>query len=105
MSYNSIEFKNHLIQHLSFITRYSNSLQAYNPNDNGSIERLHSSLLENLRILQEQNPNNPISHLINYTILSYNNSIQTSTDYIHFQILSRLLDYKNHFDENERLTQ
>lgn len=101
------EFKNHVIQDFCLLHQIDiHYTTAYNPNSNSPVERFHSTLIESLRILREEKPDTIITHLMNYAILSYNNSIHTATNYTPFQILRGKLDYKNPFErsENERIS-
>ena len=46
-----------------------------NPQSNGSIERFHSTILEHIRILDQEETNTWNNELMLYAILGYNNSI------------------------------
>lgn len=52
---------------------------AHSPNDNGIVERFHSTILEHLRILKLEKRNEPIIILMPYAILAYNSSIHSFT--------------------------
>lgn len=52
---------------------------AHSPNDNGIVERFHSTILEHLRILKLEKRNEPVVNLMPYAILAYNSSIHSFT--------------------------
>lgn len=52
---------------------------AHSPNDNGIVERFHSTILEHLRLLKLERRNEPVVNLMPYAILAYNSSIHSFT--------------------------
>lgn len=52
---------------------------AHSPNDNGIIERFHSTILEHLRILKIKQKDEPVINLMPYAIIGYNSSIHSFT--------------------------
>lgn len=63
--------KLHKIQH--------HKILAHTPNDNGIVERFHSTILEHLRILKLEKKNEPAINLMPYAVLAYNSSIHSFT--------------------------
>lgn len=63
--------KTHKIQH--------HKVLAHAPNDNGMVERFHSTILEHLRILKLEERNEPVINLMPYAVLGYNSSIHSFT--------------------------
>lgn len=105
---NGIEFKNDVIQELCRVHQIEiHYTTIYNPNSNSPVERLHSTLAESLKIIQKQKPNETVTNLMTYAILSYNNSTHSSTGFTPFQIIKGKLNYKNPFeiDEITKVTQ
>ncbi|CAH1995213.1 unnamed protein product [Acanthoscelides obtectus] len=104
---NGTEWKNNIFQDLC--SMYDISLHyttAYNPNSNSPVERFHSTIIETIRTLREEKPHQNIRDLMHYAILSYNNSIQSSTDFTPFQIAKGQLDFRNPFETtpNEQIS-
>lgn len=52
---------------------------AHAPNDNGNIERFHSTLLEHLRILRLQHKDEAVVNLMPYALIAYNSSVHSFT--------------------------
>ncbi|CAB3222780.1 unnamed protein product [Arctia plantaginis] len=69
--------------------------QPHSPNDNGNIERFHSTILEHLRILKLQQKNESIVNLMPYAIIAYNSSIHSLTRCRPYDLL------KGHFDPRD----
>lgn len=70
---------------------------AHSPNENGMVERLHSTLLEHLRILKLTNRNDSAINLMPYAVLAYNSSIHSFTKCRPLEIIS------GHFDPRDPL--
>lgn len=51
----------------------------HSPNDNGIVERFHSTILEHLRILRLRQKDEPVANLMPYAILAYNSSVHSFT--------------------------
>lgn len=91
--------KLHKVQH--------HKIAAHAPNENGMIERFHSTLLEHVRLLKLQHKNEPTQNLIPYAIIAYNSSIHSLTKCRPFDLITGHFDPRNPTDLNlsERLLQ
>lgn len=78
---NGTEFKNTVVTELLQLHKINIHFCSPNhPQSNGLIERLHSTLSEHIRLLNNQNFNKtPIHQRMKYAILAYNNSIHSVT--------------------------
>lgn len=93
---NGTSFKNEIIQNLCSLHKIEiHYCTPHNPNSNSPIERLHSTLSEIILTLKHQKPKENIIILMNYAVLSYNNSTHSASKYTPFQIVRGKLDYKN----------
>ncbi|XP_063891879.1 retrovirus-related Pol polyprotein from transposon 297 [Helicoverpa armigera] len=80
---------------------------AHAPNENGMIERFHSTLIEHLRILKLQHKNESAANLVSYALLAYNSSIHNLTKCRPFDLITGHFDPRDPTDTNitERLLQ
>ncbi|GJQ65376.1 hypothetical protein Trydic_g7487 [Trypoxylus dichotomus] len=104
---NGNEFRNKVFQDLCNLYEIElHYVTAYNSNSNSTIERFHSSILEAIRIVREEKANLNIQDLMNFAILSYNNSIHSDTEYTPFQIAKGQVNLKNPFEltKNEQIS-
>lgn len=69
-----------------------------NPQSNGAIEKFHSTILEHIRLLQENHKQSPITELMLFAVLAYNNSIHSATDKKPIEIINGHLDNRDPFD-------
>ena len=93
---NGTEFTNQLFA--EFVRLYKinhHRILAHSPNDNGNIERFHSTLLEHLRIFKLQHKEEPIVNLMPYAIIAYNSSIHSFNKCRPFDLLT------GHFDPRD----
>lgn len=103
---NGTEFNNNILRDFcklhGIILHFTTPL---NSNSNSPVERFHSTLLEHLRCIKNQNPHNSIFDNIQYAILAYNNSIHNTTNLTPFQVIHCNIDNKDPFDiTNEIIT-
>ena len=92
------EFKNKTFQEFCKINKIElHFTTVNNPNSNSPVERLHSTLLEKLRVLRIKNPNDLPSNLMISAICIYNQSIHTATGFAPFHLLygpyERLIEF------------
>ena len=102
---NGTSFKNETIQNLCSLHKIEiHYCTPHNPNSNIPIERPHSTLNESILTLKHQKPKENIIMLMNYAILSYNNSTHSASKYTPFQIVRGKLNYKNPLELSEDQT-
>lgn len=95
---NGTEFTNQLFNEFTRLHKIiHHRILAHSPNDNGNIERFHSTLLEHLRILKLQHKSEPIVNIVPYAIIAYNSSIHSFTKCRPFDLLT------GHFDPRDTL--
>lgn len=77
------------------------------PNENGIVERFHSTILEHLRILKLQQKNESVINLMPYALLGYNSSIHSFTKCKPYDIVTGHFDPRDPFcvDLNSQLLQ
>lgn len=105
---NGTEFTNQLfVEFTKFHKINHHRILAHSPNDNGIIERFHSTLLEHLRILKLKQKDEPIVNLIPYALIAYNSSIHSFTKCRPFDLMTGHFDPRNPIDTDitERLLQ
>lgn len=96
---NGLEFKNGIITDLLKLHKIEiHYCTPYHPQSNGLIERLHSTLLEQIRILNMQDPNQPIEIKMSYAILAYNLTIHSSTKFKPLEIINGQIEDSNPFN-------
>lgn len=102
------EFTNQVVgEFLKLHKIHHHTTAAHAPNENGMIERLHSTLLEHLRLLKLQQRNEPTHNLIAYALIAYNSSVHSLTKCRPFDLISGHFDPRDPTDLNlnERLMQ
>lgn len=99
---NGTELKNSLVQEFFKIHKVElHFISVNHPQSNGSIERLHSTLIEHLRIIRTKNNGKiDILNQMPYAILGYNNSIHSVTNQKPIDIINGHLNTKDPFDIN-----
>lgn len=74
------EFTNQIFSEFTRLHKIQHhKILAHAPNDNGIVERFHSTILEHLRILKLDKRNEPVINLMPYAVLAYNSSIHSFT--------------------------
>jgi hypothetical protein len=105
---NGTEFTNQLFSEFVRLHKVNHhKILPHSPNDNGTIERFHSTLLEHLRILKLKQKDEPIVNLMPYALIAYNNSIHSFTKCRPFDLLTGHFDPRTplDIDMTERLLQ
>lgn len=93
---NGTEFTNQLFSEFTRLHKINHHrILAHSPNDNGNIERFHSTILEHLRILKLQHKDESVVNLMSYAIIAYNSSIHSFTKCRPFDLLN------GHFDPRD----
>lgn len=100
---NGSEFDNGLIK--EFLTLHkieTHFCSPHHPASNGIIERFHSTLLEHVNLINNQDEfkNDSIATKFMYAIIAYNNSIHSATKMTPFEILNGHYDSKQILDTN-----
>ena len=97
---NGTEFNNETMKQLLQLHKVKlHFITPHNPESNGLIERLHSTILEHLRLLKA-NHKQPIKLLMCYAIIAYNNSIHSITRKTPNELLFGHTNLNNPFDLN-----
>lgn len=95
---NGTEFTNQLFAEFIRLHKINHHRTLPNsPNDNGIIERFHSTLLEHLRILRLRQKDEPTINQMPYAILAYNSSVHSFTKCRPHDIM------RGHFDPRDPL--
>lgn len=80
VSDNGPEFTNQLIAEFVKLHKIQHhKIAPHTPNENGIVERFHSTILEHLRILKIQHKSESTMNLMPYALLAYNHSIHSFT--------------------------
>lgn len=90
ISDNGLEFNNGLIRELLNLHRIKiHYISSQHPESNGPIERFHSTLVEHIRLFnnQEEFRNESIEMKLNYAILAYNSTVHSITKLKPFDII------------------
>lgn len=87
---NGTEFKNTMVTELLQLHKIKiHFCSPEHPQSNGVIERLHSTLTEHIRLLNNQGFNNTsITQKMKYAILAYNHSIHSVTNFKPIDVIS-----------------
>lgn len=77
---NGTEFTNQLMaEFVKFHKIHHHRVAPHTPNENGIVERFHSTILEHLRILKLSQKSDSVINIMPYAILAYNSSIHSFT--------------------------
>lgn len=99
VSDNGTEFTNQLFS--EFISMHKithHKTLPHAPNDNGIVERFHSTLLEHLRILKLTHKGEDVVNLVPYGILAYNSTIHSFTKCRPIDIITGHFDPRDPFE-------
>lgn len=95
------EFANQLFAEFTKFHRIDHhKVLAHSPNDNGMVERFHSTILEHLRILKLERKTEPAANLMPYAILGYNSSIHSFTKCRPMELITGHFDPRDPLDIN-----
>lgn len=95
---NGTEFTNQLFSEFTQLHKINHhKTLPHTPNDNGNIERFHSTLLEHLRILKLMQKDEPAANLIPYAILAYNSSVHSFTKCRPYDLINGHFDPRDPF--------
>lgn len=93
------EFTNQIVEEFLRLHKVNHhTTLAHAHNDNGMIERFHSTLLEHLRLLKIQYPNEHSKDLMKYALLAYNSSIHSLTRCKPFDLITGHYDPRDPLD-------
>lgn len=93
------EFTNQLFAEFTRIHKIQHhKILPHTPNENGIVERFHSTLLEHLRILKLKHRNESVVNLMPYAILAYNSSIHSFTKCRPLELITGHFDPRDPID-------
>lgn len=99
VSDNGTEFTNQLFNEFVNLHKINHHrILPHSPNDNGIVERFHSTLLEHLRILKLRYKGEDVINLVPYAILAYNSSVHSFTKCKPYDIITGHFDPRDPFD-------
>ena len=99
ISDNGSEFQNEVVDGL--LKTYNIKIHfttPYHHESNSPIERLHSTLIEHIRILRESDPNADVTKLMAYAIIAFNNTIHSSTKFTPYELVLGHTDCRDPMD-------
>lgn len=95
---NGPEFTNQLVAEFARVHKINHHKVApHAPNENGIVERFHSTILEHLRILKIGQKSESVINLMPYALLAYNSSIHSLTKCKPIEVIT------GHFDPRDPL--
>lgn len=93
------EFTNQLFLEFTRVHKIQHhKILAHAPNENGIVERFHSTLLEHLRLLKLQHRGESVVNLMSYAILAYNSSIHSFTKCRPLEVITGHFDPRDPID-------
>lgn len=96
---NGPEFVNQLMAEFVRLHKIQHHrIAPHTPNENGIVERFHSTILEHLRILKLEHKGEATINLMPYAILAYNNSIHSFTKCKPIEVITGHFDPRDPFD-------
>lgn len=97
---NGTEFKNSVVTELLSLHKIKLHFCSPNhPQSNGMVERLHSTLAEHIRLLNNENfARTPINQKMIYAILAYNHSIHSTTNLKPIDVINGHISPNDPFD-------
>ena len=101
ISDNGTELNNSVVQELLKTHKIKiHLISSQHPESNGVIEKFYSTLIEHLRLLnnQEEYKNKSIKIKVNYALLAYNNTIHSATNLKPYEIVTGHLETDSPFD-------
>lgn len=101
ISDNGLEIKNSVVRELLQVHKIKiHFTSSQHPESNGIIERFHSTLIEHIRLLNNQDDfrKEPIEMKVNYALLAYNNTIHSVTKLKPYEIITGHLGTESPFN-------
>lgn len=96
---NGTEFTNQLLAEFVRIHKIQHHRVApHAPNENGIVERFHSTILEHLRILKISEKSESVYNLMPYALMAYNSSIHSFTKCKPIDVITGHFDPRDPFD-------
>lgn len=93
---NGTEFKNDVVDSLLKVHGIKiHFTTPYHHESNSPVERLHSTLLEHIRLLKEKDPKADTPTLMSYAVIAYNSTIHSTTNYTPFELITGHTDSKD----------
>lgn len=96
---NGTEFNNQLFSEFTRLHKIQHHrIAPHAPNENGIVERFHSTVLEHLRVLKIDKKSESVINLMPYAILGYNSSIHSFTKCRPIEVITGHFDPRDPFD-------
>lgn len=96
---NGTEFTNQLLAEFVRLHKIQHhKVASHAPNENGIVERFHSTILEHLRLLKVNQKSESVTNLMPYALLAYNSSIHSFTKCKPIEVITGHFDPRDPFD-------